>query len=90
MESLGKLNQSYSGLFEIEDSREDDGSRRNTSGGNEGFSERWGWWITLDNLSNGCFEKWEYYETMNVIQFLNTCAYVKDKQKMLEWENRKK
>ena len=81
LQSIGQVNQMYSGLFESEARRDDDDSRTVTVGSNEGFGERWGWIITLDNLCNGDFTKRPYYEKMNVIEFLNICAYTKDKQK---------
>ena len=56
-------------------------SKTRDFGGSEGFGERWGWIATLDNLCNGDFTKRPYYEKMNVIEFLNICSFVKEKQK---------
>ena len=69
-------------------------SRNSNIGGSEGFGERWGWIATLDNLCNGDFTKRPHYEKMNVIEFLNICSFVKEKQKAeagteVEWMNLK-
>lgn len=48
------------------------------------FVEYWGWYYTLDNISNNDRTKWEYFLNMNVIEFLNTLAYYKDKQGYIE------
>lgn len=45
----------------------------------ESFRSRWGWFITLDNISNNDRTKWDYFLEMNVIEFLNTLAYYKEK-----------
>jgi hypothetical protein len=42
------------------------------------------WYVTLDNLSNGCPEKWEYYYDMKLIEFLNLLLYYKDKEEYYE------
>ena len=78
----------YSGLFEQEIRDDERGGESVNVGSNEGYSERWGWIITLDNLCNGDFTKRPYYEKMNVIEFLNICAFVKDKQKAEERQRR--
>ena len=40
--------------------------------------------MTLDNLSNGCPEKWEYYYNMKLIEFLNLLLYYRDKEDYYE------
>ena len=81
MQSISELNANYSGLFESETREHDGAEQSNDIGGSEGFGERWGWIATLDNLCNGDFTKRPYYEKMNVIEFLNICSFVKEKQK---------
>jgi hypothetical protein len=81
LSSINELNENYSGLFESESREHDDREQRTDIGSDEGFRERWGWINTLDNLCNGDFTKRPYYEKMNVIEFLNICSYVKEKQK---------
>lgn len=49
----------------------------------------WGWYNVLDSLSNSDRSKWDYFLNMGVIEFLNTLAFYKDKEKHLE-ELRKK
>jgi len=46
--------------------------------------------VTLDNLSNSDVTKVEYILNLPVVEFLNWCAYFKDKQKMIELQQRKK
>lgn len=48
-----------------------------------GFIEYWGWFVTLDNLTNNRRELWDYFLDMNIIEFLNTISFYKDKQ---QWE----
>ena len=79
MQSLETLNTSYKRLFD----KEDRGSKERVIVNRKGF-ERWGWIITLDNLSNSRPETWEHYYKMGVIEFLNLCAYFKDKAKEQE------
>ena len=40
--------------------------------------------MTLDWLSGGDRTKWDYYLNMNVLAFLNTIAFYKDKAKNAE------
>ena len=79
MQTLEALNTNYRKLFD-KDATKDEG-RIARSG--KGF-ENWGWFITLDNLSNSRPETWEEFEKMGVIQFLNICSFYKDKQKEQE------
>ena len=46
------------------------------------FTKRWGWWATLDNLTNSRIDKWDEVLNYNVIKALNIVAYYSDKQKM--------
>ena len=78
LRSFEALNEIYSGLFEREISDPDKGSQ----GRNDGIIKKWGWWFPFDTLANGDFEKWEYYQSMNVVKFLNICAFNKDKSKL--------
>jgi len=84
LQSIEKLNESYRGLFDVEIGNDEQRSESNNVGGDGGFTEHWGWIVTLDNLCNGDFTKRPFYEKMNVIEFLNICAFVKDKQRFEE------
>jgi hypothetical protein len=44
---------------------------------------------TIDNLANNDRTKWDYFLEMNLIEFLNTLAYNKDKQDYIEDEMKK-
>ena len=79
LSTLEALNTNYRRLFDKDTGKDNE---RTYSNG-KGF-EKWGWIITLDNLSNGHSDKWHYYTELNVIEFLNICAYQKDKQKEQE------
>lgn len=73
MESLIK---GYAILFGLKDEASDEDSGE----GSPEFVKHWGWYYTLDSLSNNDRSKWDYYLDMNVVAFLNTLAYFKDKQ----------
>lgn len=74
MQSLGSLNKRFGGLFSKESS-ELDGGDEPISGG----FDRWGWMITLDNLSKEDPTKYPYYYDLNVIEFLTIISYKKSK-----------
>ena len=54
----------------------------------EGYTakyEQWSWYVVLDSLSNSDRTKWNYFlHEMNVIEFLNTLAFYKDRQNYLK------
>lgn len=73
LKSLEKLNTEYKKLFEFK------------GGGDTSKTfSRWGWIITLDNLSNSDASKWNYYKNLNVIEGLNICMYYKAKSDEME------
>ena len=76
MESLIK---SYARLFGLADKESDEDSGE----GSPEFVKHWGWYYTLDNLSNNDRTKWDSFLEMNVVAFLNTLAYYKDKQEYI-------
>lgn len=45
----------------------------------EEFGDKWGWFVILDMLSNNDPTKWDEISEWNVIKFLNTIAYYKEK-----------
>ena len=73
MESLIK---GYAILFGLTDEE----SHEDNSEGSPEFVKHWGWYYTLDSLSNNDRTKWDFFLDMNVVAFLNTLAYFKDKQ----------
>ena len=79
LESLAKVNADYKRLWEQPTKK----SRGTTKAGGEGL-KGWGWFVTLDNLSNGCPEKWEFYYDMKLIEFLNILLYYKNKEEYYE------
>ena len=58
-------------------SKDDEGSQKGT-----GFTERWGWWSTLDNLTNSRIDKWDEILNWDITKALNIVSYYSDKQKM--------
>lgn len=74
MQSLSSLNKRFGVLFTEKDGDNDEGDERTISG----FS-RWGWMITLDNLSEGDPTKYPYFYELNVIEFLTVISYKKAK-----------
>lgn len=51
------------------------------------YYSTWGWYVVLDFLSNSDRTKWNYFlNDMSIIEFLNTYAFYKDKQKCLALE----
>ncbi len=74
MESLKGLNARFGGLFKQESEGDEDEDGQTSRG-----FKRWGWIITLDNLSGGDPTKWNHYYNLNVIEFLTVVAYYKDK-----------
>jgi hypothetical protein len=76
---LESLIKGYARLFGIADK---EGNEDNQEGSPE-FVKHWGWYYTLDNLSNNDRTKWDAFLDMNVVAFLNTLAYYKDKQEYI-------
>lgn len=82
---MARLINSYPRLFKQEQQEDDEGDGEEVRAG---FVTHWGWYYTLDNLSNNDRTKWDYFLDMNVIAFLNYIAYEKDKQAHIEEQQR--
>lgn len=54
---------------------------------NKSYIDRWGWYETLYNLTNGDLTKWDIVLEWNVVRFLNTLSFIKDKQKRERKQN---
>jgi len=76
LETLERLNAAYPSLFSKSDG--DEGERTG------GFVEEWGWFVTLDNLTDSDFTKWDTVTEWGVVRFLNTLTYFKQKQDYVE------
>jgi hypothetical protein len=74
LESLKGLNERFGGLFKQESETDEEPDEPIS----KGFS-RWGWLITLDNLTDGDATKWNHYYGLNVIEFLTIVSYFKSK-----------
>ena len=64
-------------MFDAGSREDDEGSK-----GGTGFGQRWGWWHTLDNLTNSRIDKWDEILNWDITKALNIVAYYSDKQKM--------
>ena len=47
----------------------------------DSYNDKWGWYETLYNMTNGDLTKWDIILEWNVVRFLNTLSFIKDKQK---------
>lgn len=74
---MADLNKRYAGLFK----REVDDDERDAKRGQQGLGKRYGWLVTLDNISGSRPETWSHYYEMRVVEFLNIVSYYKAKQK---------
>jgi len=54
------------------------------------FQSKYGWLYTVDNLTNGRPELWEFYFEMNIIEFLNRLAYQKAKGAFERQQNQRR
>ena len=74
LQRFEQFNKNYKGLFGQEDGGSDEGSKE------EWFNKKWGWYLTLDALSNSRVVDFDKILEFNVVFFLNMIAYYKDKQ----------
>lgn len=44
-----------------------------------GLYQKWGWVAIINDMANNDSTKWSYYFKMNVIEFLNTVVFFRDK-----------
>jgi hypothetical protein len=79
LESLGRINKKYDRLWQQPTNK----SRGNITGSGKGL-EQWGWYVTLDNMSNSRPETWQFYYEMKLLEFLNLLLYYKDKEEYIE------
>jgi hypothetical protein len=68
----------YPNLFGGGSSESSEGGEEQSSSGRT-FEEKWGWIATINNMSNNDRSKWDFYFDLNVIEFLNTVVFFKDK-----------
>ena len=79
MQGLQKLVRSYRNLFDSESSNDEEGYGEDDEPITH--AEHWGWLATIDQLARGERERWEYFLNMNIVEFFNTLAFNKDKNK---------
>ena len=74
MQILRGIVSSYPNLFNISsEPTEGDGGATQS-----GFSSKWGWIATINNLSNNDRKAWDFFGNMNVTEFLNTVVFYKE------------
>ena len=83
MQSYGEGISRYPKLFVKETGEITEVKQKNKMG----FAEYWGWYLVYDSLSNNDPIRWPEIDEWNVISFLNTIAFYKDKQR--EQENQR-
>jgi hypothetical protein len=74
LRALEQFNKNYKGLFGENDEEDNEGGEESW------FAKKWGWYITLDNISNSRVVDWDKLLDFKITVFLNMCAYHKDKQ----------
>lgn len=81
MQVLRGIGKQYPNLFER-------GSEGGTGESGGGFWEKYGIIAIINQMANNDRSKWDYYFDMNVIEFLNTIAFHKDRaeQERIELE----
>ena len=82
MQSIVEMEKDYQGLYKKEEHQEFEQETFEAHTKQETFNEKWGWFITLDMLSNNNPNLWDEITEWNVIRFLNTISYYHDKAKL--------
>lgn len=84
------FNQRYANLFGMggEDHQEQEGEEEDEgadpgSQADDGFSTKWGWIYHIDKVSETMRIPWQQTFELNIVEFLNTLAYTRDKA---QWE----
>lgn len=80
MQCFSELTNAYPKLFR-KDAEKGNQRGEETIKKKVSFTDVWGWYCTLDGLSNNDRTKWDYFLDMKIIEFLNTLSYFRDKQK---------
>lgn len=85
MQVLQGISRQYPNLFGIGSGESTGESEANIG---QTFETKWGWIVAINNLANNDRSKWEYYEDMNIIEFLNTLVFYKDKSEddKIKWQ----
>jgi hypothetical protein len=68
----------YPNLFGI-GSEPGDGEHEGVDGEIQTFRTKWGWIASINDICKDDRTKWDYFFKMNVIEFLNTMTFYKDK-----------
>lgn len=92
MSSLAKINNEFRRIFDQEDKEKDSESglpRAKRLSPIEEFYKNWNWFAIVDDLAEGDQTKWEIIFDWNVYRFLNGVAFMNDKKKMIEKEQRR-
>ena len=85
MQVLQGIGRQYPNLFGAGGEQSNGESKANSG---QSFETKWGWIVAINNLANNDRSKWSYYEDMNIIEFLNTLVFYKDKSEddKLKWQ----
>jgi hypothetical protein len=85
LQVLQGISRQYPNLFGI---GSNEPIEENSTNSGQTFESKWGWIVAINNLANNDRSKWSYYEDMNIIEFLNTLVFYKDKSEddKLKWQ----
>jgi hypothetical protein len=72
---LAQLRDEYSTLFGVRS----EGAETTSGNKTQTFLTKYGWLYTVDNMTNGRPELWDWWFDLNIIEFLNRLAYHKAK-----------
>lgn len=82
---MRSINEGYSHLLVVgaQDEEEQDGEREGRAPQNSSFAEKWGWTHAVDQVSETMRIPWPDVYRLEVIEFLTTLCYIRDKR---AWE----
>ena len=82
---MRSINEGYSHLLVVgaQGEEEQDGEREGGAPQNTSFAERWGWTHAVDQVSETMRIPWPDVYRLEVIEFLTTLCYIRDKR---AWE----
>ena len=85
MQVLQGISRQYPNLFGGGSEQSNGESEANIG---QTFETKWGWIVAINNLANNDRGKWDYYFDMNIIEFLNTLVFFKDKSEddKIKWQ----
>lgn len=84
MQTFVEMERPYESLYQRKFDEEEQEKTPAFASKEQDFNERWGWFVSLDMLSNNNPILWDQITEWNVIKFLNTVSYYHEKAKAYE------